>query len=73
MRSQAGGVTGVGAGGLNQRRCRHLVLQQVGVVDIGRSSGPEDGHDDGQADHDLGRHHHGEGGDDPAFGAVHPR
>ena len=31
------------------------VLQQVGVVDAGRAPRPEDRHDDGEADHDLGR------------------
>src|SRR5512142_1657926 len=37
------------------------VLQQVRVVDTGRPPGTEDGHDDGQAHHDLGgRHHHHE-------------
>src|SRR5918998_362744 len=41
------------------------VLQQAGVVDRGRASGAEDGHDDREADHDLGsgHHHHEEGGD----------
>src|SRR6478609_6187752 len=41
------------------------VLQQAGVVDRGRASGAEDGHDDREPDHDLGsrHHHHEEGGD----------
>src|SRR4051812_18003403 len=41
------------------------VLQQTGVVDRGRASGAEDGHDDRQADHHLGSrdHHHEEGRD----------
>src|SRR5436190_22173486 len=38
-------------------------LQQVRVVDRGRTSGPEQGHDDRQAHDHLGRghHHHEEG------------
>src|ERR1700710_1846842 len=49
-------------------------LQQVRVVDRGRPAGPEDGHDDGQADHDLGRgdHHHEEGRDLAVEGTVDP-
>src|SRR6478672_13179642 len=41
------------------------VLQQAGVVDRGRASRAEDGHDDREPDDDLGRchHHHEEGGD----------
>src|SRR6478609_5992764 len=43
------------------------VLQQAGVVDRGRASGAEDGHDDREPDHDLGsRHHHHEEGRDLA-------
>ena len=43
------------------------VLQQAGVVDRGRAAGPEDGHDDRQADDDLGGgHDHHEEGDDLA-------
>src|SRR6478735_8623724 len=40
------------------------VLQQARVVDRGRATGAEDGHDDRQPDHDLrgGDHHHEEGG-----------
>src|SRR5437763_2473733 len=34
------------------------VLQQVRVVDACRAPRPEDGHDDGQPDDDLGRGHH---------------
>src|SRR5918992_733407 len=51
-----------------------LELQQVGVVDRGRASGSEDGHDDGQADDDLGRRHdHDEEGSDLTVElAVHP-
>src|SRR5690606_26418681 len=45
-----------------------LVLQQVGVVDGRGPAGSEDRHDDGEADHDLGRgHHHHEERDDLAF------
>src|SRR6478736_4724353 len=41
------------------------VLQQAGVVDRGRASRAEDGHDDREPDDDLGgsHHHHEEGGD----------
>src|SRR5688572_11738480 len=50
------------------------VLQQARVVDRGRATGPEDGHDDGQPDDDLGRghHHHEEGGDLAVEVAVLP-
>src|SRR5690242_2364083 len=49
------------------------VLQQVRVVDARGASRPEDGHDDGEADHDLGRgHDHDEEGHDlPVQVAVH--
>src|SRR6476469_1605115 len=44
---------------------RSSVLQEAGVVDRGRATGPEDGHDDGEPDHALGGgdDHHEEGGD----------
>src|SRR5262245_19287205 len=50
------------------------VLQQVRVVDRRGPAGPEDGHDDRQAHHDLGGgHHHHEERDDLAVQvAVHP-
>src|SRR5690606_28546301 len=49
------------------------VLQQVHVVHRRRPAGPEDGHDDRQADHDLrgGHHHHEEGDDLTVQVAVH--
>src|SRR5918998_599714 len=48
------------------------VLQQVCVVDGGRAAGPEDQHDDGEADHDLGcgDDHDEERHDLPVQGAV---
>src|SRR5882757_473851 len=48
------------------------VLQQVRVVDRGRASGPEDGHDDGQTHHHFGGsdHHHEERDDLPVEVAV---
>src|SRR3954453_15096771 len=44
---------------------RTSVLQEAGVVDGGRATGAEDGHDDREPDDHLGRghHHHEEGGD----------
>src|SRR5262245_39585003 len=41
------------------------VLQQARIVDRGRATGPEDGHDDRESDDHLGcrHHHHEEGGD----------
>src|SRR6478672_2089878 len=50
------------------------VLQEAGVVDRGRATGPEDGHDDGEPDHDLGGgdDHHEEGGDLSVEVAVLP-
>src|SRR3954453_1316815 len=50
------------------------VLEEVGVVDRGRASGAEDGHDDRQADDDLcGRHEHREEREDLSVEvAVHP-
>src|SRR5438094_644471 len=49
-----------------------LILQQVRVVDAGRAPSPEDRHDDGEADDDLGRRHdhHEEGHDLAVQGPV---
>src|ERR1035441_6286709 len=50
------------------------VLQQVGVVDRRRPAGPEDRHQDREADHHPGggHHHHEERDDLPVQVAVHP-
>src|SRR6478735_5031481 len=60
-----GSTTGMVAPSWNAYINPSSVLQQAGVVDRGRAPGPEDGHDDREPDHDLGRghHHHEEGGD----------